>query len=306
MIIFACGEQEKGPTGSNDEPLSLDDLFFGTDSTLDVVTWNIEDFPKNSETTNYVAQIIAAIDADIYGLQEIESDADFEEVINLLNFSDSLNSWNGYRSNSVSSNYGSINLAFIYKNTFYDSICEPFSTNWNAFPRPPLRLDITYQSENVTIINNHLKAGGDGELDLSDPWDEETRRYNACNSLDAYIFENLFAQNVIVIGDMNDELNDEEDNNVFMQFISTPEEYLFADWDIGWGSTDNWSYPGWPSHLDHILITNELFDEYNMSVSETRTFKIDDYLDNGWYEYDSNVSDHLPVGVKLKFLMHKD
>jgi hypothetical protein len=33
--------------------------------------------------------------------------------------------------------------------------------------------------------------------------------------------------------------------------------------------------------------------------SETKTLQIDNYLETGWYEYDNNISDHLPVGIKL-------
>jgi len=38
---------------------SIEDLSFGTDSTFEAITWNIEHFPKNGEITlDYVAQII--------------------------------------------------------------------------------------------------------------------------------------------------------------------------------------------------------------------------------------------------------
>ncbi|SVD40514.1 uncharacterized protein METZ01_LOCUS393368, partial [marine metagenome] len=57
--------------------------------------------------------------------------------------------------------------------------------------------------------------------------------------------------------------------------------------------------PTWPSHLDHILITNELFDE--LDNSDIQTIKIDEYLDGGWNEYDQNISDHRPVALKLDF-----
>ena len=52
------------------------------------------------------------------------------------------------------------------------------------------------------------------------------------------------------------------------------------------------------NHLDHILITNELFD--NISDNSVFTFKIDDYM-NGWWEYDNLISDHRPVVINLKF-----
>lgn len=40
----------------------LENLTFGTDSTLDIVTWNIEWFPKNGNaTTDSVKKIINAL-----------------------------------------------------------------------------------------------------------------------------------------------------------------------------------------------------------------------------------------------------
>ena len=42
---------------------NLSDLSFGTDSTFDVVTWNIEWFPKNGAATiDSVSKIIETID----------------------------------------------------------------------------------------------------------------------------------------------------------------------------------------------------------------------------------------------------
>ena len=32
--------------------------------------------------------------------------------------------------------------------------------------------------------------------------------------------------------------------------------------NIALGPSSNWSYPTWPSHLDHILISDEVFDEF--------------------------------------------
>jgi hypothetical protein len=53
----------------------------------------------------------------------------------------------------------------------------------------------------------------------------------------------------------------------------------------------DWSYPNWPSHIDHILITNELFDQ----ASETVTVSYDGCYD----EYFDMVSDHRPLIIKL-------
>jgi hypothetical protein len=47
------------------------------------------------------------------------------------------------------------------------------------------------------------------------------------------------------------------------------------------------------------MITDELYNSWEAPDSKVATLQIDNYLDSGWYEYNSNVSDHLPVGLKL-------
>ena len=280
---------------------------FGSDATLEVVTWNIEHFPKNfSATVEYTAQIMRGLNADIYALQEIESIAHFEDMIETLNNDDNENTWGGFRA-TTASYY--INLAYIYKTNIIEvfDIYEIYSSGiYNRqFPRRPLVMEMLWNGIPVFVINNHFKAGGDGYLNLNDDWDEETRRYDACNLLDEYILQNLPNENVIVLGDLNDELTDSQNNNVFISFLNETDEYDFTDMEIAQGSTAYWSYPTWPSHLDHILITNELFDEFDLEDSDIQVLRIDDILDNGWNEYDQNISDHRPVGLKLAFPENK-
>ncbi|MEA2095881.1 MAG: hypothetical protein U9P73_04175 [Candidatus Cloacimonadota bacterium] len=268
-------------------------LDFGTDQTIEIVTWNIEHFPKNlSVTVEYTVQIMRGLNADIYALQEIESNSYFEDVISMLNIDDPENTWDGYRATSA---YYSINLAYIYKSNQLqiDDIYEIYQDDWYAFPRSPLVMELSFNGNDLIIINNHLKAGGDNE--------DEARRLEACQKLDTYISENWFTSEVLLVGDLNDDITEPESSNVFWSFINEPLEYLFTDMEIAEGSSVYWSYPSWPSHLDHILITNELFDEFSLEGSDVQTLRIDLLLDGGWSEYDSNVSDHRPVGLKLAF-----
>jgi endonuclease/exonuclease/phosphatase family metal-dependent hydrolase len=270
---------------------NLEDLGFGTDNTLEVMSWNIEWFPKSGQTTiDYVIEIIQALDVDVLALQEINEKPMFEQLVN------DLDGWDGYW---VESEY--LSLAYLYKPDVIDiiGISEIYANNNREFPRAPLVMKMKYSGEEFVIINNHLKCCGDGTLNLNNSWDEETRRYDACNLLEQYIRVFYPEGNVIFLGDLNDVLNDNTVNNVFQTFLDDTENYLFADIDIAEGSNANWSYPSWPSHLDHILITNELFDDLENEGSEIKTIKIDDYLDNGWWEYDNNVSDHRPVAIKL-------
>ncbi len=271
---------------------TLEDLSFGTDTTLEIVTWNIEWFPKNGQTTvNYVSQIIQQIDADVFALQEIDNFATFTTMV------DNLPGWDAYY---VDDDYSG--LAYIYNTETIEliEIYEIYPSNWREFPRAPCVFKFKFKGENYTIINNHLKCCGNGYLNLNDPNDEETRRYDACNLLNTYINYNLPDANVFLVGDFNDELTDGNSNNVFQIFLNNPSSYKFVDMDIANGSSAHWSYPSWPSHLDHILITNELFDEFENSNSVVQTIEVDDYLSGGWNTYDNDVSDHRPVGFKFK------
>ena len=168
---------------------------------------------------------------------------------------------------------------------------------WNAFPRSPMVMDLNFAGENYFIINNHFKCCGDGILDLNDEFDEENRRYTAMNLLKAYIDENLSNEKVIVLGDLNDDISEPYLNNVFQDVLDDSDSYQFVDLSIAQGNSSEWSFPNWPSHLDHILITDELFNSANNL--EVQTIKIDEYLEGGWGEYDQNISDHRPVGMKL-------
>jgi hypothetical protein len=131
--------------------------------------------------------------------------------------------------------------------------------------------------------------------------DNEDRRKSASEELENYINNHLENYNVIVIGDLNDDLADEENINVFQNFINDSTNYKFLDMEIAYGSYTNFSKPDYPSHLDHILITNELFDEFKNPGSKVETIHIENYFDGGWNEYENFVSDHRPVGLSLNF-----
>lgn len=272
---------------------TLNDLSFGTNDTFEIMTWNLETFPKNNQQTiDYVSQTIEALDVDFVAIQEITDITAFNQLAN------SLSNYNGY---IESTNYDG--LAILYKPSVVEinTIYRIYDTSqyWNTFPRAPMVIDITYNNQHVYIINNHLKCCGDGTLVLNNSSDEEYRRYEAINLLKSYIDTNLQNENVIVLGDMNDELTDSPSNNVFQNILDDSADYLFTDYDIASGSRTDWSYPSWPSHLDHILITNELFDEFALPSANIQTIKVDDYLSGGFTEYDTNVSDHRPVALKL-------
>ncbi len=275
----------------NIQAQDFDDLIFGTDSTLDVITWNIEHFPKNGQTTmDYVAEIILALDVDVVAMQEIEDEDEFYDFIA------NLDGYEGYNGN-----HEYAKLGYIYKTSEIEvnEIYEVLTNNSRALPRPPLVMELTYQGEDIVIYNNHFKCCGNGTLDESDEWDEETRRLDASNTLEQNINALFPNTPVMLVGDLNDILTDSPSNNVFNVYLDDPDNYLFADMFIAEGDNDNWSYPNWPSHLDHILITNEIFEEDAAFDYVCDIIKLDEFMPGGFNSYDNNISDHRPVGIKL-------
>jgi endonuclease/exonuclease/phosphatase family metal-dependent hydrolase len=271
---------------------NLSDLSFGTDSTFDVISWNIEWFPKNGQTTaNYVETILTNLQADVYALQEIDDTTLLKSVVANIP---------GYECHFKSDWFAG--LAYVYNtntvqvNAQYEIYtAQPY---WNAFPRSPQVLELTFMNENYVIINNHFKCCGDGTIDPNDTSDEENRRLMAVNLLKTYMDSIFSSDRVILVGDLNDVLTDPTANNVFNSLLNAP-DYWFVDFPIALGNSANFSYPTWPSHLDHILISDELFADFSKPNSMVSCIRIDDYM-SSWNTYDNNISDHRPVGLKLE------
>tara|TARA_A100001011_G_scaffold325340_1_gene348215 strand:+ start:21571 stop:22446 length:876 start_codon:yes stop_codon:yes gene_type:complete len=281
LLIVACSV--------NNDDNETYGINFGSDDGLDIVTWNLEFFPKHQETLEYLLDFIPSINSDIYALQEISNQNEFNKLVNELG-----PEWVGFRSDD--SDYQE--LSYIVNSNFVDIITTPYSIledqeHFFAY-RAPYVLEVNFNETKYIIINVHYKCCGNGTIE-SDYWDEEYRRQQATYHLKSYIDNNFSNENVVIVGDFNDDISEEVSKNVFYEFLNDPDNYFFTDTYIAEGSSENWSFPSYPSHLDHILVTNELFiDSIN-----TFTIKLDDYMIGGFQKYDNYISDHRPVGINL-------
>jgi endonuclease/exonuclease/phosphatase family metal-dependent hydrolase len=294
LMVFtlgACGETEKSVAPPVTNPFEAARV--GADSTLEVMTWNIENFPKASTTVGWVTQIIEGLQPDIVAVEEIANGASFNALIAQLD------GWGGVQARSDAYQ----NLGFLFREDrglVFSTAYEILTRYSREFPRSPYVLEATWNGTPIVVIANHLKASGNGILDASDPYDEETRRRDACVMLAEYVTANLAGQRVFIVGDMNDELIDAAPNNVFQNFLDEPESWRFADLAIARGPSEGFSYPSWSSHIDHILVTDELFPALDGAAAATLVVPLQAHIPGGWSKYDNEVSDHLPVVVRLQ------
>jgi len=246
-----------------------------SERSLEVMTWNLEKFPLTERTIPAVTRIIGMADADVVALQEITSELEFDTLVSQIN------GWEGQMIKR-----GPLSLGFIYKSEEINfmEVFDIYTDKSYVFPRAPLVCRI--QSKNglqTYIIDIHLKC--------CDGTENEERRRMASGLLKEYIDQHWPDDPVMVIGDFNDEIGRDVSNSVFKEFLIDSLNYSFADKSIAIGSEDQWSYPSWPSHIDHMLITNELFDHVNFIL----TLRLDQCNHN----YFMDISDHRPLLISL-------
>ncbi|MFQ6673670.1 MAG: lamin tail domain-containing protein, partial [Fidelibacterota bacterium] len=267
---------------------------------IELVTWNIEHFPMEGITTiNSVAEVTLDMMSDIYALQEIDDSLAFKDQLMPL-----IHSY-GYVLSTGSTN---TNLAILYrKDVLVVTGTEELWEETSASPdddddytnnalyyfagRPPLKVDFQWgcgrRAVNFSVINVHLKC-----------CDALERRRISAQLLRTYLLDRMAQgdSNMVVLGDWNDDLVDASPDDAFSAFLLDSTNFRFVTLPLAADTSDYYdSYPGWPSFLDHILISRGLFDE-DQEASVT-TFRLDDVM--GDY-YETILSDHRPVGWKFQ------
>ena len=267
------------PIDSNPSSISNSLSSLDKENQLEVVTWNIENFPKNGNNTiDSVAYIINSLNADIYCLQEVSNEASLLLLMTRLE--------NYKYIFSTETEY--LNLAIIYKQSsilFNESSSLFLDNSYEFASRPPLQANFTFLKNggtNFTLINLHLKCCDSG-------FDRRVASvqilYNYLNTIRESGYKNH-----IVVGDWNDDVSDQSAFNSFNSFLDDSSNYKFVTFELANSKSNLFdSYPSYPSFIDHILITNDLFDDYENS--KVQTLRLGDYISN----YDELISDHRPV-----------
>ena len=290
--LAGCGGSQKTLNPVPENP--FEQARVGTDSTLEIMTWNLEHFAKaGTKTADHVVDVISGLAVDVVAMQEITSESYFQKVV------DQLEGWDGYRADSAGAD---LDLAFIYRTgdlLDVTAIYEIMVDESRAFPRRPLVLEGTLDGQSYVVINNHFKCCGDGAIDEDDDWDEENRRRTASLLLQQYVADHYAGRRVIIVGDFNDEITDVPEDNVFQNFIADPGNWKFTDMAIARDQDTLWSYPSWPSQIDHVLINGNTFPGFAAEEATIQVMPLQTYLAGGWNVYDAEISDHLPVVLRL-------
>ena len=273
----------------------------GTDNTFDIATWNIEWFgdanngPSNdSLQQERVLSVIQDAGIDLWGVQEIADPSDFEALLQALG-----PDYDGdLATNSVQQRIGFIYDTRVVQVRQVRHILEGFQSEFAS--RPPLQLEadivLPESTFTVTFIVVHMKA-------FSDQSSYE-RRVAASIRLKNHIdFTSLSSKKVIVLGDFNDELMQStwaSSTSPYNNFIADPDGYFFVSMPIeqsGAGSfCSNSSCSSTRSMLDHILISDELFESF---IPESAGFIPN--LPSTFSSYGATTSDHLPVYARFDF-----
>ena len=261
------------------------------DKTFDVVTWNIKWFGSASNNPEddalqfeNVKTVITTIDADVYALQEISNENLFNDLVS------DLTDYNG-----VFADYSQVqNTAYLYKiSTIQHRNSRLITTGMSrsdwANGRYPyyFQFNATVNDEvhEINMFNIHAKA-----------FSEQTnynQRFNASEQMKHYLDSNHADDNVIFLGDFNDEISQSTVGNNESPYKNFDDD---AEYTIVTKSLEESGYTSFSSSsmIDHIVFTSELSDVY---FEGTERVENTNYVGN----YLSTTSDHFPVWVRFQW-----
>lgn len=273
----------------------------GSSSTFDLATWNIEWFGSSSNgpgnedlQLESVARIIADAEIDLWALQEIDDEAHFWSLVEMLGAG-----WEGTISSGSNFQLGYIFNTDVIALRGTEEILDQFEDDFAG--RPPLLIDadvmLPDDTVRATIITLHMKAFGDAS--------SYGRRDRAATHLKNRLDFFYANEPMIVLGDFNDELTSSirsGEPSPYAAFVADEENYAFLTLPL-----DEQDVPTWcdtptcsiGSTFDHILITDELF----AAAKGESTDRFDELID-AVDQYTSTTSDHLPVYARFRFSTH--
>ncbi len=308
LTLAACGgsdpptipRPDPEPPPTLPEPIAIPAQ--GTDSTIDLVTWNIRYFgapnqgpPDELLQTARVRDVILGTDADLWGVQEITNRTAFEDLVSHLP------GYGGLLANdpivvggSDSYHASEIKVGLIYKT----AVLQPTSARIiradldHAYAgRPPMevsaRLTFGGATYDAVVIVLHAKASAD-----TASW---ARRVAAGQGLKEYLDGTWPNTLVLVPGDWNDDVDrsiTEGRDTPYRVFVNATDTWGFPTAELS--AAGETSILGFDDIIDHVLASNEMMAWYR--AGSTLVYRVDQLIPN----YRDTTSDHLPVLVRFQ------
>jgi hypothetical protein len=269
----------------------------GTATSLDIGGWNIEWFgdtangptDENLQRDN-VADVLLGTDMDLWGLAEVVSTTQFDQVMAKLP------GYKGFLSDNALVEQGSQwytadeqKLGFVYKcsvATVQKARVILTSANTPFAGRPPLevtlKVTLNGSTMDLVVIVVHAKCCNDAAS-----WQ---RRKDGADALKPYLDSTYPTQKVIVVGDFNDDLDmsiTSGSPTPYANFLADTANYTFiskALTDMKIPTTG-----GFSTAIDHHLATNDMAAQF--IAGSIQAYNLNSLITN----YNTTTTDHYPV-----------
>lgn len=279
------GDADAGPVDTGYPPPRADLVArVGTALTLDIATWNIENFPQSATTPEVVADLITSLDLDVVAVQEIRSVDAFNEVADRLPKHKGVLSAHTYGDGTYQK------VGFLYREDLVSltGVTAILQGSGYELPRPPLQGTLTILGSDVdlTIITVHLKAGLGSE--------DVARRAASIELLADHVkglVDGPADDEVLVLGDFNETVDNTFGRDVLSPILND-DTFRFRTEALANAGTA--TYLPADVMLDHIVSTAALDDELEGGLGPV----VPD-LEAQLPTYRGNVSDHLPVIISM-------
>ncbi|MFH1809297.1 MAG: endonuclease/exonuclease/phosphatase family protein [Pseudomonadota bacterium] len=259
---------------------------------LEIAAWNVQDFPRNGDTTvQKLAGAVHDMQLDLIAVEEIANMRDFQRVL------DKLPEYSGVLCTDTYSNGSYQKTGLIYRSSqiAVSNAQELFDPDWYPFPRSPLQAEVTATdpqgggSYSFTIIVVHLKAGT--------TTDDHQRRLEAMQQLKEHI-DSLRTlspdRDVVLLGDFNAQLTGSW-SDVWDPFRDDSAHYRILTQPLA--NAGEWSLPAYEILIDHLVVADNGGADF--SSDSTRVLHIDERVSN----YTNDLSDHRPVVTLIEPLV---
>lgn len=273
---------------------------------LKIVNWNLEffgDYPsQNKKEMSGILNIMKNLDADIYALVEVVNVDSLFSLTHQMNgnYQAIVSPFGSFASSPSSKDYDAAQkLAFIYRTSKVRNVVgRPFLKNsvGNAYynwasGRYPYFVTAEVKDnfnnwQPINFIVVHAKAKNDNQSCM--------RRYEGGLEMKDSLDKLYPNDKLMILGDFNDDFDlsicGGPSNYEYLVSDSFGTNYYFSP-TLSLSRQGDASIDGYPSFIDHIVLSNEMINDYVPGTAKLLKNEVNSWVSN----YNANISDHFPV-----------